>query len=138
MHVVPIACFATQLPALQWSAVLHCASCAQLVGHAVDDPLHAYGAHEGLPGEVTGTFSQVPTEPETLHAWQGPAVHALLQHTPLAQYPVSHWSAAVHAVPFVELPEQIPAMEQLPFAHWRSSVQEAPVACAGTHAPPVQ
>ena len=111
----------------------------QVVGHAIVDPLHTYGAHEGLPGEVTGTVSQVPTEPETLHAWQGPAVHAVLQQTPLEQYPVSHWSAAAHAVPLAKRPEQTP-MEtgQLPFAHWRSSVQEAPVACAGTHAPPAQ
>ena len=118
--------------------MLHCASCVQVVGHAVVDPLHTYGAHEGLPGEVTGTVSQVPTEPETLHAWQGPAVHALLQHTPLAQYPVSHWSAAVHGVAFAELPEQIPAIEQLPLVHWRSSVQEVLLACAGTHVLPEQ
>jgi hypothetical protein len=100
--------------------------------------LHTYGAHEGLPGEVTGAVAHVPTEPETLHAWQGPAVHALSQHTPLAQYPVSHCSAAVHAVPFAALPEQIPATEQFPPVHWRSPVQAVPLACAGTHAPAVQ
>jgi hypothetical protein len=118
---------------------VHCPSAVQVVGHAVVDPLQTYGVHEGLPGEVTGTVSQVPTEPETLHAWQGPAVHALLQHTPLEQYPVSHWSAAVHAVPLAKLPEQKPRETgQLPFAHWRSSVQEAPLAWAGTHVLPVQ
>jgi hypothetical protein len=40
----------------------------------------------------------------------------LLQHTPLLQMPLAHWSATEHVVPLTWLPAQMP-LEQLPLMH---------------------
>jgi len=47
-----------------------------------------------------GTFTQLPAEPVTLHAWQV-ARHPELQQTPSMQNPLAHWFVPVQALPFV-------------------------------------
>ena len=47
----------------------------------------------------------------TEHASQGPALQAVLQHTPSTHWPLPHWLLVEHATPLV---------------------------CLGTHAPPLQ
>ena len=101
--------------------------------HVVPAPAHAARGPCGSPF----TCEHRPRVAATSHAWHC-LVQAALQQKPSTQKPVSHWSPAAHAAPLAKLPEQIPAKEQLLLAHWRSSVQEPPLACAGTHALPLQ
>jgi hypothetical protein len=67
------------------------------------------------------TCEQVPTWPETLHAWHCP-VQSLSQQTPSPRWPETHWLGTVAAVPFasfglhvVEL-QKSPATQSLSFA----------------------
>jgi len=60
-----------------------------------------------VPHSLSGSvpllmFAQVPSVPpvfDATHAWQSPP-QAVLQHTPSAQLPLAHWSAAAHVEPF--------------------------------------
>jgi hypothetical protein len=83
----------------------------QLVGHVLSMPSQTYGAHDGLPALVAAAIPQFPVT----HVAQAPA-HAVLQQIPLTQLPLPHCSAAVHIVPSVCVPTQIP-FAQLSLAH---------------------
>ncbi len=85
-----------------------------------------------MPGPL-GIASHCPKEQPA----QAP-VHAALQHTLPTQYPVRHWSAAVHVVPVAWLSAQIPAIEQLPLLHWSFAEQAVPSAFWATHCPLLQ
>lgn len=63
VHAAPSASLATQAPLEQNIPTAHVASLVHEVGHAPEVPLHAYGAHEGLPGSPSGALVQVPTHP---------------------------------------------------------------------------
>jgi hypothetical protein len=88
---------------------VHCASVLHFVGHAVVVPSQTYGVHDGAPALVAAAIAQLPV----VHVAQAPR-HAVLQHVPLTQLPLLHWSAAVHVVPFVCTPTQIPLAQVLP------------------------
>jgi hypothetical protein len=72
-------------------------------------------------GVPSATWPHRPSEPERLQVLQAPS-QALLQHTPWAQNPDSHSSAALHSAPFCFRPHE-PLM-QWPSTHWVSLVQD--------------
>jgi hypothetical protein len=114
------------------------------------DPRHApavhdaYAPHVRAPcGAPDATFTQLPTEPATSHAWQL-LVHEALQHTPSTQLPAAHWRAEVHALPLasdvVHVPDEqyVPAMQSestehvarhAPAEHVSEPLQAARVPC---------
>jgi hypothetical protein len=82
----------------------------QALGHEAEEPLQTYGPQEGVPALPATIGLHVPTIPVRLHASKAP-LHAVLQHTPSTQLPLTHSLAA----------EQVAALGFL-----------------GTHAPPAQ
>jgi hypothetical protein len=70
----------------------------QAEGHEADEPLHTYGAHEGVPTLPADTGLHVPTLPARLQASHEPP-QAVLQHTPSTQLPLPHSLAAVQVAP---------------------------------------
>jgi hypothetical protein len=56
----------------------------QLVGQALEVPLHTYSLQEGLPALFGGMGEQVPMPPVRLHASHAPAQEES-QHTPSTQ-----------------------------------------------------
>jgi hypothetical protein len=94
-------------------------------------PSHTYGAHAGLPALPEATAAHVPLP----HVAQG-LEQGVLQHTPPAQLPLWHWSAAVHVVPLSCVPVQS-ASTQLPLVHSSPVVHAEPGACLGTQPPSV-
>jgi hypothetical protein len=101
------------------------------------------------------TAMQVPTEPETSHAWHCPP-QPLLQHTPSTQLPDAHSPAAAQVVPFAFLHTPIepaalhvyPAVAhalsqqspeaQNPLVQALAPPQVVPFATFGTHCPALQ
>ena len=66
----------------------------------------------------------MPAEPDRLHESHEP-LHAVPQHTPLAQTPERHWSVAVHAIPLACWGMHLPAEQYDPLAQLASTVHEA-------------
>jgi hypothetical protein len=66
---------------------------------------------------------QVPTVGEA-QLWQGPA-HAVMQQTPSAHEPLTHWLPPVHAAPTSSLGTQSGAAQKKPVAQVRSSAHVA-------------
>ena len=56
------------------------------------------------------TNEQVPTLPETSHAWHW-LPHEVLQQNPSTQLPLPHWLAAVQAPPFDSFGTHAPALQ---------------------------
>jgi hypothetical protein len=71
------------------------ASLPHVVGHVSDEPLHTYAPH---PVPVLPCESAVHVPAVALHVEQ-PPVHAVLQHSPLAQKPLVHCVAVVQVWP---------------------------------------
>ena len=88
----------------------HWLSFVQVVGQDAEVPLHRNGAQVGLPAPPAATGLHVPTLPARLQASQEPP-HAVLQQTPLAQLPETHWPSAPHVAPLVFLGTQAPALQ---------------------------
>jgi hypothetical protein len=84
----------------QAPAPSHLPSKPQLIADSVRHVLRG----SGVPA-VTG--AQAPSEPMTLHAWQGPQVMAW-QQTPSVQLPLAHSEAARHAAPGGRSPHEPP------------------------------
>jgi hypothetical protein len=89
----------TQLPLRHWPLV---EQLWPLVSTHAPVPLHTLGETQVPAGELSvwpdAMLVQVPTLPVMLHAWQVP-VHAVLQHTPSTQLPLTHWPLLEHAAP---------------------------------------
>ena len=90
--------------------------------------LHEAGSifrHSGWPLPA-GVGEQLPSSPVWLHDRHAPP-HAVLQHTPSAQWPEAHSPGPVwQEAPFIFRP-------QLPFKHLRPATQFASVTHAGKH-----
>jgi hypothetical protein len=78
----------------------------QLPPHSEPSLVQAVRAPCGAPL----TAVQVPTLPETSHAWHWPP-QAALQHTPSTQLPLVHWFVAKQTCPFVFFATQAPAAQ---------------------------
>ncbi len=83
----------------------------QLVGHEAL-PRQRYGEHDGLPVLLSESWSTVhcPTKPVLLQTSHEP-VHAALQQTPSAQWPLTHSLPPAHACPFVFFGTHAPAAQ---------------------------
>jgi hypothetical protein len=79
---------------------------SQLPPHDEPSVVHAVRPPCGAPATAT----QVPTLPETSQAWHWPP-QALLQQTPSTQFPLPHWLAALHTVPFDFFATHTPALQ---------------------------
>jgi hypothetical protein len=90
-------------------------------------------AEQALPGSAAGHAGcpvcgapvigvQVPRVPSASHASHEP-VHATLQHTPSAQWPLAHWPSAAHFCPGIPFARQRPASHHAVAAQPLSSPQ---------------
>jgi hypothetical protein len=83
------------------------------------------------PWGPPATLVQVPTWPATSQAWHCPP-QAALQQTPSTHWPLAHWVAPAHALPFARSGPQIPAEQKLPETQSKSEAQLPAQAC-GPH-----
>lgn len=79
-----------------------------------------------LPDAPAGKTVHVPSAlaPSACRHTLHPPVHALLQHTPSAHCPETHWAPLVHGAPACCRAVHAPAVQGMPGAHWAALVQE--------------
>jgi len=112
---VPEHAFAQHTPSTQ-NVLVHSAACVHAAPTAksahAPAPLQAVAPTHSLAGSLPfAMFEHVPTEPARLHAAHVPA-HAVLQHTPSTQLPLTHSAPSEQAAPIAKNPHA-PAPLQL-------------------------